>query len=93
MATHVIVAIFDRAVSAYARPAFVRSQGEAIRSFIDEINRQGDERMPNAMFDHPTDFGLFFLGHYDDAKGSFEAAADGPSELISGSVARARPRE
>lgn len=63
----VIVAIFDVRVEAYGRPAFVRSIGEAMRSFQDEVNNK-----ESVVCAHPEDYRLFHLGVYDDSVGRFE---------------------
>lgn len=86
----VIVCLFDTAVGAYARPAFVRSDGEAMRTFIDQVNT---EKLPdgndNPMFAHPDHFALFHLGQFDDADGKFYPPSAGvPFELITGQRAK-----
>jgi hypothetical protein len=58
----------DRAADAFGRPMFVRSIGEAIRSFSDEVNRKSDD---NQLFNHSDDFDLFELGEFDDNTGLF----------------------
>lgn len=78
---YVVVSIYDRAVGAYSRPAYVRSEGEAIRVFSDEVNKSGGD---NPMAAHPDHFTLFFLGHFDDEFGKFSAPSSGsPTELVS----------
>ena len=49
----VIVTILDTAAGAYGRPAFVASEGVAIRQFQDEVNRESDD---NQLYRHPDDF-------------------------------------
>jgi len=56
----------DRAADAFGRPMFVRSIGEAIRSFSDEINRNAED---NQLYNHSDDFDLFELGEFDDNTG------------------------
>lgn len=56
----------DRAADAFGRPMFVRSIGEAIRSFSDEVNRKADD---NQLYNHSDDFDLFELGEFDDNTG------------------------
>jgi hypothetical protein len=56
----------DRAADAYGRPMFVRSIGEAIRSFSDEVNRQAED---NQLYNHSDDFDLYELGEFDDNTG------------------------
>lgn len=64
-----IVALHDRAANAYARPYYVQALGQAIRSFLDELNRDAAE---NPMYKHPDDFNLYHLGYYDEDHGTFE---------------------
>lgn len=64
----IMCGVFDSAVQAYGQPIFVRSRGEAVRSFTDEINRK-DER--NALYAHPDDYTLSVLGTFDQATGGF----------------------
>jgi hypothetical protein len=56
----------DRAADAFGRPMFVRSIGEAIRSFSDEVNRKAED---NQLYNHSDDFDLFELGEFDDNTG------------------------
>lgn len=78
MARYVVVAVYDKAVGAHARPAFLRSEGEAIRGFSDEVNRGGAD---NVMSAHPEQFTLVFLGHWFDDSGRFVSEKDFPVEL------------
>jgi len=64
-----LLAVFDRAAQAYARPMFLPSIGVGIRSFTDEVNRNDPE---NNLCNHPDDFDLFHLGSFDDITGSFD---------------------
>lgn len=61
-----VVAVLDAAVGGYSRPFFTPSIGAAVRSFIDEVNRQADD---NQMSKHPQDFSLYHLGSFDDSTG------------------------
>lgn len=82
MMRFVIVAIYDRAVGAYSRPAFLRSEGEAIRVFSDEVNKPPSDVSP--MGSHPEHFSLWFMGHWFDDSGLFHAPEGGnPTELVS----------
>lgn len=60
-----IVVVKDRAVDAFGTPFFVKHVNEAIRSFKDEINREG-----SAMGAHPDDYDLYVVGQYDDQSGT-----------------------
>lgn len=66
---YVIVSVFDRATQAYARPVFVRSEREALRSFTDEVLRVDPA---NELAKHPGDFELWYVGEFDDSSGQFE---------------------
>jgi len=74
-----VCAIFDSATLAYGRPIFVTADGQAIRSFMDEVNRaDGDSDLRK----HPDDFVLFSLGTFDDSSGIFSRTE--PSVLMRG---------
>lgn len=70
-----IHAVYDRATGAYMQPFFVRSRGEAIRTFMDAVK---DAQSPFAR--HPEDFSLFVLGTWDD--GTAEIKCGEPERLI-----------
>lgn len=72
-----IVAIRDRAVNAFLQPFFVRSAGEAVRIFADEINRK-----ESPMYAHPEDYDLYDIGLYDADNG--EIVGTKPSMLSIG---------
>lgn len=71
----VIVAVYDRQLNAYMRPFVAQTVGQAIRSFRDEVNRQGSE-----MNAHPEDYTLHRVGVWDEVQG--EIAAASPIEQI-----------
>ena len=60
----IIVAVKDRQLDAFMRPFVAQTRGQAIRSFRDEINRQDSE-----LNQHPEDYELYELAHYDDHSG------------------------
>ena len=62
-----VFAVFDDKIKAYMRPFFVRSKGEAIRTWVDSVN---DSQSPFSK--HPEDYVLFHIGEYDESTGSFE---------------------
>ena len=68
----VIVSIKDRLADAYGRPAYVATEGVAIRQFIDEVNR-ADEN--SQIYAHPDDFDLYYIGTFDDNTGAFDLLA------------------
>jgi hypothetical protein len=65
----VMVSIKDTAADAFGRPAFVASEGVAVRQFQDEVNRSNDD---NQLYKHPDDFHLYYLGLFDDSTGKIE---------------------
>lgn len=59
-----IYAIHDRAIEAYGQPFFVKSQGQALRSFRDEC-----ENRESQFNKHPADYDLYLIGDYNDETG------------------------
>lgn len=53
----VICAVWDAAVESFGQPFFVRSRGEAIRSFQDEVQKPDSQ-----LHLHPEDYDLYELG-------------------------------
>ena len=64
---HKIFVVRDAKVEAYAKPIFVRSRGEGLRSFTDAVNDNTTE-----FARHPEDYALFEIGVYDDDTGLVE---------------------
>lgn len=77
---YTICAVRDRAADAYGRPIFVASAAVGIRSFQDEVNRASSD---NQLNQHPDDFDLYELGHFDDNSGIF-TLHDQPNVLMLG---------
>lgn len=65
----IVVSIKDRAADAFGRPAYVATEGVAIRQFQDEVNRASED---NQLYVHPDDFDMYLLGEFDDNSGKFE---------------------
>ena len=65
----IVVAVRDSAAGAFMRPFYMNSEGQALRSFQDEVNRKADDNIMNV---HPEDFELFLFGTFDDTEGSFD---------------------
>lgn len=61
-----VFCVFDSAAKAYLPPFFIRSVGEAIRSFTDAVS---DTKHQFAS--HKEDYTLFQLGEWDDNSGMF----------------------
>lgn len=64
---HIIVAVRDRQITAFLRPFTAQSRGQAIRSFRDEVNRDGSE-----LNSHPEDYELYELGTFDEQTGNLK---------------------
>ncbi|WNK13501.1 MAG: nonstructural protein [Microvirus sp.] len=67
-----VCAVFDKAVEVFGRPFFVPASGQAMRSFIDEVNTASD----SVMYKHPGDFDLYFIASYNEHDGTFEPARE-----------------
>lgn len=80
MPQQVIVAIRDIQADTFGRPIAVRTEGEAIRIFSDEVN---NAQPNNVMYNHPEDFELHFLAYYSEDTGKFEGE-QGPRQIITG---------
>lgn len=61
MTTYTIFSIRDRQLDAFMTPFFSPSRGSAVRSFIDEVRREG-----SPMAQHPEDYSLHLIGSFDD---------------------------
>lgn len=70
-------AVYDKKVGAYVAPQFFRSNGEAIRAFMDAV---ASSDTPFAK--HPEDYHFSLLGTYDDGLGIVTHDGNGPSVLI-----------
>lgn len=75
-----VMSVRDRVADVFGQPGFYTSTGSAIRSFADEINRQGDSN--NMFARHPGDFDLYLLGEYDDNSGLFNCST--PKQMAVG---------
>lgn len=75
------VAVLDIKGGFFSPPMFVRSKGEAIRSFLDACADNN-----TTLSKHPTDYQLFLLGSFDDHSGMLVSQV--PEMLIAG---EARP--
>lgn len=73
-----VISVFDDAAKAFLPPFFVRSKGEAIRSFCDAVL---DEK--HQFHRHREDYILYSLGEFDDRDGTitFDSA---PTRLLLG---------
>lgn len=71
-----ICAVKDTAVQEFGTPQFVMANGQAVRSFKDEVNRRADD---NALSKHPDDYEMYSVGEFDTASGLFVTH---PPELL-----------
>ncbi|AXH73039.1 MAG: nonstructural protein [Microviridae sp.] len=72
-----VYAVLDQGVGAFLPPLFMRSKGEALRSFTEAVN---DPKSNFHRYAH--DFHLMYLGEWDDNSGAFDASV--PVRIISG---------
>ena len=64
---HKIYTVYDHKAECYMKPFYMRSRGEALRSFADTVNT------PDHPFNkYPEDFTLFECGEWDDEICKFE---------------------
>ena len=73
----------DRATDQFGNPMFLISEGQAIRSFSDEVNR--DDKT-NQLWSHPDDFDLFYLGEFDTQTAAFAPVVPPAQAAIGKSV-------
>lgn len=81
MTKQAVCAVFDSAVQSYMRPMFVPKPAVAVRSFIDELKRGGQD---NSLAAHPEDYHLSYLADYDEDSGQFSLPEGGVVVLIRG---------
>lgn len=76
---HRVYSIRDLKAEYYNRPFFARSEGEAIRIFVESAK-------DNLLDRYPDDFKLFFIGTFDDNRAELDAV--GPVSI--GTVSEVR---
>lgn len=64
-----LICLYDTAAKFYYDPRIVVSRGEAIRSFINEVNTKD-----SALNKEPQSFLLYDLGSFDELTGSFDTS-------------------
>lgn len=69
-----VYAVLDKAVQAYLNPMVFRSEGEALRAFLDAVSAEG-----TPFGKHKQDYAFAYLGFYDDGLGQFEC---GPPVIV-----------
>lgn len=77
-------AVYDKAVGAYMRPFVMQSDGQAVRSFSDEVlNKE------TPISAHPEDYALFRCGIFNDA--TAEITPEEPQCLARAHEIKAKP--
>ena len=66
MAVLKIFGVRDRAVDSFGQPIFAVAAGAVVRSFTDEIQKDGTE-----FNRHPDDYDLYELGEFEQSTGVF----------------------
>lgn len=64
-----VYAVYDSKVQTYDKPIFMRSRGEAVRSWDTVANDPSTQ-----FFKYPEDYSLMEIAEYDDETGTFENA-------------------
>ena len=77
MSILIACAVLDQKVGAFSPPMFVRSKGEAIRSFLDAC---ADPQV--SISKHPEDYQMYCLGSFDDQTGALVSVT--PELLVHG---------
>lgn len=80
-----VCAIYDNVSDRWLPPFCQQTKGQAIRSFMDEVNRSAED---NILYKHCDDFVLFEIGVFDDEKGFVHSEAGNEQKLISGREAK-----
>lgn len=70
MTTYAIFSIRDRQLDTFMSPFFAPARGAAVRSFVDEVKRDG-----SPMSQHPEDYSLHLIGSFDDVTSSIQSHA------------------
>lgn len=62
-----VYAVYDQKVGEYLQPFFMRTNGEALRAWVEVVNDPKTE-----FYKHGEDYTLFELGDYDGSTGQFQ---------------------
>lgn len=74
-------AVLDKKVEAYLPPLCFRSEGEALRSFVDST--KGTKQIA----DHASDYAFCFIGFYEDTLGQVTPNDKGAQVVMEGATA------
>lgn len=72
-----VYSVYDVKAKFFVSPFMMLQDGEAIRAFSDEVNKDG-----SALNKHPEDYVLFKLAVFDQETGKY--SSDAPVSLVSG---------
>lgn len=61
-----IFSLRDVVLGEFGKPMHIQSEGVAIRSLADEVNKSGSE---SDLRNHPKDFSLYRVGEFDTENG------------------------
>lgn len=75
-----ILVVKDRALDVYGQPMTQETTAQAVRGFTDEINRDSSQ---SALAQHPDDYDLYIIGHYDAQTGQITPLAH-PEMVVRG---------
>lgn len=81
-----VCAIYDNVSDRWLPPFCQQTKGQAIRGFMDEVNRAAED---NILYRHCDDFVLFRIGEFDDSSGHIDSILGSEEKLISGREAKA----
>lgn len=80
-----VVAIWDAAVQMFGPPYVVVAIGAALRTFVDEVNRDAEG---NPLSAHPEDYEMHLLADFDEESGKFVEPEGGTRMLARGKDVR-----
>lgn len=75
-----IFVVKDRAIDIFGQPFTQQTAAQAVRGFTDEIN---SDRSSSAVAQHPDDYDLYVVGHYDEQNGTL-LPLDKPELVVRG---------
>lgn len=84
-----ILVVKDRALDIYGQPMTQETTAQAVRGFTDEAN---SDPARSAIAQHPDDYDLYVIGHYDPQTATIRPLPAGP-ELVVRAKNLIRPKE
>lgn len=77
-----VIAVRDHALDAFIAPQFAVATGQAMRTFMDEVNNP-----QSPIGAHPEDYDLYLIGEFDEIEGRL-FPMDSPQRLVAGGTAK-----